>query len=99
MSKIRDLAFIDCETTGLDSEQDEIIELAIVRIDSKTFESKDTYHQYFYPTRPVAEEIRAINGYDEALWRERGAVLIHKVDTEQICKILTDTTPAGQNPN
>lgn len=95
---MNDLAFLDCETTGLDPEKNEIIELAILRIDPKTLEEKELFHEYFFPTKPVAPEICAINGYSEKLWRERGAYTIDRNALERIFKILTDTTPVGQNP-
>jgi len=99
MAKLRDLAFIDCETSGLDPEKHEILELAIVRVDPKTIEQKDVYHKYFVPVRDVSPKIRAINGYDEERWRECNAEGIQPKHLDRIRTILTGATPAGQNPS
>lgn len=92
-----DLVFTDCETTGLDPEKDEMIELAVVRVDSRTLEEKARFHRYFLPTVPVSPEVRAVNGYDEALWMERGARLLCPADLHELDMVLTGAAFAGQN--
>lgn len=39
----------DLETTGLDKTKDQIIQIAIKKIDKDTFETIDTYHSYVQP--------------------------------------------------
>jgi len=66
----RDLVFIDLETTGLDPHENEIVELALLRL---SFDLQRTVARY--ETRCVAkgaatEEARAVNRYDPAKWAD-----------------------------
>jgi len=93
-----DLAFTDTETTGLDPKIHELTEVAIIRIDPYTLEEKARFHRYFLPFAPPSEEVVKINGYSEALWRERGAKPICREDVVEIGAVLKGSAFAGQNP-
>jgi DNA polymerase III alpha subunit (gram-positive type) len=43
------LICFDLETTGLDKKYDQIIEVAMVKFDEKTFEILDTYSTFVNP--------------------------------------------------
>ena len=64
----------DTETTGLDDQSDEIIEICLIPTDRDFNEVAPPLHLYAYPTREVPPEVAAINGYNKALWDERNAV-------------------------
>jgi len=91
-----DLAFTDVETSGIDEKEHQILELAIVRLDPRTMVEKQRYHRYFMPTKPVPEEAARINGYSEALWRERGAEEMRGEDLTDIGNVLHGAAFAGQ---
>ncbi len=58
--------FVDVETTGLDYQKDEIIELAMVpftySVDGRIFEVGETFNALREPSIPITEEITAITG-------------------------------------
>ena len=58
--------FVDVETTGLDPERHEIIELAMVPFtysrDGRIFTTGDPFHQLNEPREPISAEITAITG-------------------------------------
>lgn len=95
-----DLAFMDCETSGLDPERDEIIEVCVVRLDPVTLAIRDQAHDYVMPIDPVAPEAAAVNGYSETLWRELGAASIETVlGSGRYDALLEGAMPTGQNPD
>jgi len=51
---------LDLETTGLDSSKDTIIEVALIKIDSQTFNVVDTYNTFINPEREIPEIISEI---------------------------------------
>ncbi len=61
------IAFVDLETTGLDFVNDEIIEIAIVVVDSITEKVKE-YYQFFLEAKRIDEEAAKINGYYVGKW-------------------------------
>jgi len=64
------LVFVDTETTGLDRQADEIIELAALRVDWPSWTTESVYYQRFRPTREVSPEAAAVNGYTEEAWED-----------------------------
>jgi len=70
-AQIRQGLFVDVETTGLDSERHEIIELAMVPftygVDGEIYGIGEPFHQLREPSKPIPPEITAITGIDDAL--------------------------------
>ena len=64
------LVFVDTETTGLDRQSDDMIELAAIRIDWRTWATESVFYRRFLPTRTVPEEAAKINGYTPETWAE-----------------------------
>ena len=63
---IRQGLLVDVETTGLDTDHDEIIELAMVPftygLDGKIFEVGPAFHRFREPSNPIPPEITALTG-------------------------------------
>jgi DNA polymerase-3 subunit epsilon len=66
----RPLAFIDLETSGTDPLMHAILEVAVVRVDPRTFELLDTYESKVRPPLDAVFDARAvaINGYTPEAW-------------------------------
>ncbi len=56
---------LDLETTGLDLVTDEIIEIALVKVDSKTFEIIDSFSSFINPWIPIPALISNITSINE----------------------------------
>lgn len=69
-SKPRDLAFVDLETTGLDPERHDIVEIGIVRVDGRTLEVLSELELLVAPDRLADAEPEALQvcGFTEAGW-------------------------------
>lgn len=65
-SELKNGLVVDVETTGLDSNKDEIIELAMVpfsySLDGRIFEVKPHFQALQQPSKPIPEEITKITG-------------------------------------
>ena len=63
--------FVDVETTGLDPQKDEVIELAMVPFtyssDGQIFEIYPSYTRFQEPSAPIAPAITAITGITDAM--------------------------------
>jgi DNA polymerase III epsilon subunit-like protein len=103
MTKPQCICFTDTETTGLDPYDDEIIQIAaikvmhhpedpakVVRLDNCTMELK------IKPTKPVPPEVAKLNGYDPEVW-EKEAVSLEEA-MEKYEKFVMWTNFGGQNP-
>lgn len=73
---------IDVETTGLDLQNDEIIELAMISFtyspDGRIFEIRQTFQRFQEPSRPISAEITRITGITNAM------VAGHKIDIAEV---------------
>ena len=69
--RIRLGLFVDTETTGLDPQRDEIIELAMVPftygVDGVIYSVGEAFQQLRQPSKPIPPEVTAITGIDDAL--------------------------------
>ena len=68
---MRDLAFIDCETTGLDPRRHEVIEIAVIRATPRTVQPIAELAVRVKPTRLADADPKAlhINGYTPQGWQ------------------------------
>jgi DNA polymerase III epsilon subunit-like protein len=63
------IVFPDTETTGLDRSTDQIIELAVLRIDWPSWRVDGVYYQRFRPTCTVHPDAATVNGYTPEAWQ------------------------------
>ena len=81
-SETRRGLYVDVETTGLSTMNDEIIELAMVPfdygLDGRIFEIHQPFQSFNEPEAPILEEITKITGIDQSM------VQGHKIDKEQV---------------
>lgn len=93
---MREIAFVDCETSGFDPAANEVLEVAVVRLEPMTFRILGTLHAYVMPECPVSDEVAEINGYDEDLWRARGAKPFGQI-ADSLTDALRGAQMGGQN--
>ncbi len=93
---MKPLAFIDVETTGLDPERDEIIEIGVIRVDPKTLAEIGHTNLKVKPRRInfADPEALRINGYSPEKWKD--AVSLEQALFE-IEPLLEGATLAGHN--
>ena len=91
-----DLVFVDVETTGLDPERHELLELAAVRVDPHTLEPIDHASVRVRPTRLAAADPKAleVNGYSDEVWRD--AVTL-ATGLRRLAPLLEGALVAGHN--
>lgn len=93
------LFWLDCETTGLDPEQNEIISICLA-----THEAQPegpplpvVFAKYFLPIGPVSPEAARVNGYSPERWAELGAEPWSLEDLRTIKHMVEGKIPAGHN--
>lgn len=93
---MRDLVFIDCETTGLEPDYHEIIEIAAARVDPGTLvirREMDAKIQPAHPERVDPEAVRK-NGYTPDRWLD--ALSLDEA-LDRLSPILNGAVLAGHN--
>lgn len=74
--------FVDVETTGLDPEKDEIIELAMVpftyAIDGRIFTVEEAFERFNQPSKPIPEEVTRLTGITNEM------VAGHRIDVSEV---------------
>lgn len=79
--------FVDVETTGLDPQKDEVIELAMVPFtyssDGRIFQIHPSYTRFQEPSAPIAPAITAITGITDAM------VVGHRIDPAEVASFCS----------
>lgn len=95
---VKPFTWLDTETSGLDEDENEVIEIAIIRVENDGTEK--TLHLYIHMDRPENAHPRAldVNGYSLEKWTERGA-LTQAEAWKQIYEsgLMDEAIVAGQN--
>lgn len=70
------IALLDCETTGLDAQLHEILEIAVIVFDDETLQVLDTYEAKVRPEHieTAHPKALAVNGYTPEEWKKAKAV-------------------------
>lgn len=91
------LAFTDVEATGLDTQQDEIISIALVIRDTNnhTHVSQEWYMHPKYPEN-FPQNIRDINGYTYDGWESKG-VTTHEKALKEFTEVTKDCVFVAYN--
>ncbi len=80
--------YVDTETTGLDPEHDEVIELAMVPFTygpaGEVFEVRPAFQGFREPSRPIPPEVTAITGIDDAMVASRS------IDPAEVTAFMAD---------
>lgn len=69
------ITFCDTETTGLEERENQVIQIACVKIehdlkDPTIIREIDSFECKIIPDKPVPEEVARLNGYDEEVWKK-----------------------------
>jgi hypothetical protein len=81
--------FVDIETTGLDSERDQIIEISLLNLDGKTI-----FYSVVRPTEPIPEFIHELTGITKEMVSK--APTFDEI-SHKLIEILSDQYIAGWN--
>ena len=69
--ELKQALFVDAETTGLDHQSDEIIELAMVPFtygpDGRVYEVKEPFQRFNQPSKPISAEITKLTGITDEM--------------------------------
>jgi DNA polymerase-3 subunit epsilon len=80
--ELKQALFIDVETTGLDHQSDEIIELAMVPFtygpDGQVYEVKEPFQRFNQPSKPISAEITKLTGITDEM------VAGHAIDPTEV---------------
>ena len=81
-TELKTALFVDVETTGLDHQEHEIIELAMVPFtygpDGQIFEVKDAFQRFNEPNGPISAEITKLTGITAQM------VAGHRIDPQEV---------------
>ena len=85
---LRTAVLLDTETTGLDTQRDEVIELAMVKFDywpdGRIACVRDTFSGFNEPSAPIPAEITALTGITDAM------VAGHKINNAAVTAFVDD---------
>lgn len=86
----RPLVFIDLETTGLDFDRHEIIEVACLVVDTKTLKIKKRFHRKVVPEHLETADSSALKlvGFSPKAWKRAQPL-------KQVIKVLNRLAPGG----
>lgn len=86
--ELKQAMFVDVETTGLDHQTDEIIELAIVPFtygpDGQIYEVKEPFQRFHQPKKPISAEITRLTGITHEM------VAGHAIDPTEVEAFATE---------
>jgi DNA polymerase III subunit epsilon len=93
---MRPLVFVDCETTGLDPDRHELIEVAAIRVDPRTLkiETELALKVHLERIEDADPDALRINGYTEEAWSD--AVSLAEA-MQQLAPVLDGCMLAGHN--
>lgn len=96
IKKFKHYTVIDFETTGLNPNDSEIIEIGAVKLHGDTLEPHDSFHSFVRPDKPISKKITSINKITNAMVDD--APHISKVIGELIDFIGNDCIIAHNAP-
>ncbi len=90
----RKLLFIDLETTGLNLDLHEIVEVGCLVVDGRSLEIVDEYHAKVIPEnlKKASKEGLRISGYSKDKWKDAKAL---KIVLKEIVRLAPDAMVAG----
>jgi DNA polymerase-3 subunit epsilon len=81
-TELKQALFVDVETTGLDHQSDEIIELAMVPFtygpEGQIYEVQEPFQSFHQPTKPISAEITRLTGITDDM------VAGHAIDPREV---------------
>lgn len=92
------IVFVDCETTGLNPDTDQIISYCAVQWNSRQ-NVGPSVGSLVMPTIEPPDEVKAINRFDRSMWAKCGAKAYSHVDAAKLADILDAAIIAGSNPS
>lgn len=92
-----DLAFVDCETSGLRPNKNEIIEVAVIRTCPDGLTIKSGFVAKMLPTKSVDPDAAVVNGYNEDEWRASDNLMLPQAVAEKISQITHGAHLVGHN--
>lgn len=92
------VTFTDTETSGLDERENEIIQIAAIKVVHRglSVEIVDELEVKVMPTKPVPPEVAKLNGYSADIWEKKAVSLDDAL--VKYFRMLTNTNFGGQNP-
>lgn len=90
----RDLLFVDLETTGLDLDKHEIVEIGCLIVDGKNLRVKKKYHSKVKPKHPetASKDGLEVGGYNKNDWKDAKTL---KVVLKEVADLSSNAMPTG----